>query len=223
MQRKGRKSKHWHLMGLKEILEAEVAAHQSGTSWCSAWLEGSSSLLWMQAALLYHVTASLNHFLCINCYFLGGTRNICHAMNIVLQWMLDLWRCNCAFVSERVLCNVSLTSAFHIAAICLGLCFGFRGDSVDWNTSVNILLNFHLKPWWEQCWTKAVVIISALCTDFLDYFHVRLKCSIQFMVHQQSTWLTNISQWEAFHGLHFWELASGWTEFATCVEGTQNS
>lgn len=56
-------------MGLKENLEAEVATHQNGTS---AWLGGSSSLVWMQAALLCHVTASLNHFLCIIWYFLGA-------------------------------------------------------------------------------------------------------------------------------------------------------
>lgn len=153
--------------------------------------------------------------------FLGGTRNIHCAVNIVLQWMLDLLTCNCAFALETGLCNVSLLP--FIAAICLGLCFGFRGDSIDWNTLVNILLNFPLKPWWEQCWTKAVVIIPALCTDYFHYFHTRLKCSIPFLVDQQSTWLTNTSQWEGFHGLHFWELTSGWTELTTCAEGKQNS
>ena len=104
-----------------------VTAYQSDTSWCSAWLEGSSYSFWMKTALLCHVTAWLNLFLCIHLIFLGGILNICCAMNIVLQWMLNLLRFNSAFASETVLCNVLLTSALHIAALCLGLCFGFGG------------------------------------------------------------------------------------------------
>lgn len=60
-------------------------------------------------------------------YFGGGIVNICCAMNVVLQWMLDFLRFNRAFASETVLHNVLLTSALHIAAICLGLCFGGGG------------------------------------------------------------------------------------------------
>lgn len=90
----------------------------------------------------------------------GGIVNICCAMNVVLQWMLDFLRFNHAFASETVLHNVLLTSALHIAAICLELCFGVGGCVcvVDWNTSVNILLRIFLKPWWQQYWTENVLI-----------------------------------------------------------------
>lgn len=52
--------------------------------------------------------------------------------------MLDLSRCNRALLQKQ--CNVVLTFASHIAAVCHGLGVGFGEGSVGWNTSVNILL-----------------------------------------------------------------------------------
>ena len=123
-------------------------------------------------------------------YFLGAYSTFT-AMNIVLQWMLALLRFNRAFASETVLCNVLLTSALHIAAICLGLCFGFRGGSVDWNTSVNISLKFLLKPWWVQYWTRAMLIpaltvhwFPALFPCEIEIQHIHYGGSTEHLTHK---------------------------------------
>lgn len=92
---------------------------------------------------------------------------------------------NCAFASETVLCNVLPTSALHIAAICLGLCFVSGGGSVDWDTSVNIIWQFLLKPWWEQYWTKAVLIPALIVHSFPRLLPCEIE--IQHILYGEST------------------------------------
>lgn len=180
----------------------EVTAYQSGTSWCSVWLEWSSEPFWIKAALLCHVTAPLIHFQCIHLIFLGDILSIRYAMNIVLQWMLELLRFNCALASEQCCAMCCFPLPYILQPYVLDCVLVLEGVCSLEHISKYFTEVFFLKPGWEQCWTKAVLIPALIVHGFPRLFPCEIE--IQRIIYSASTkHLTHKYFPVVFHGLPF--------------------